>query len=967
MVDARKLTLADLREIVADATELAKGAKVKDDGGLAHLSRFGGKLFADAAGSGAAPYKVQVLFEDKGIRGRCSCMASRSRPFCKHAAALLVAWAHAPESFAEAAAPPPGASPGEAKKKDVKRGKVDDKDLMARGIEQVGTLVRELGVSGVASLAADRVDQVRALGETLREAKLRRVSARTIELSGHLAKAAARSDGFDPAAYAELIGDLLLTIRKLEKHVGGEALADEHVEELIGKVWTKKDRKPIDGLTLVEYAFLSRTTADSFVIRESRFVDLASGAHFSEKQILPAFLVKRTDPKKSWTGRLLDKASGSVYPSFPPRRLDLETPGAVGALGPAALEALIEKALPDVGAALLALQERRRDIFAPDALPVALRVEAVLADGERLQVVDGTGAALFLPEGGPEGGEAAEALAAVLREGALAALVGDVALDGALPTLFPLAAIVRARRGLGLFPLGIDAAAFLESKKLRARAPEAPGRASTRWVDIARRVGVSAAAIALGEVRDEMAHALATGLSSVTPRFAEPLAARLRDLGLAKQADLLAATAAKNDPAEKLDDFVKLHQVLGIALARLAGASQVDRARLERVPGYDSVFIPSPERTYPPREIASLQAANRINRYQAAVYYDRHFGAMRPEEIAASVYPAWADGSASAYLARALAREPAIAIEAARRVLEADAGKGRTRTPRVAKLTAIAVLAEVGTDEAATVLAAVTRRKGDEALIAHARRALEDAGTGPRASGRDPEVDTLVRAVVHGSQKDERIRALRALGERAAVAAIPAMRASLGRDLSFDVREAAAYALAQLGDVDSVDTFVQLLRQRASGSSREAKVGAHVLGVLGDARGIDELLAAYAEGWQPGIVADAMRAIGPAVLEPLLTLIEAHPEIAERKAALGVIGALPVEDVTEALAARLDAASPADFCRRAALYVTIAGAHGDCATAIVKQIVRLRPGILDKKTSTSEEKALARKCAKYIQ
>ena len=963
MADARKLTLADLREIVTDAGELAKGAKVKDDGGLAHLSRFGGKLFADASGSGAAPYKVQILFEDKGIRGRCSCMAARSRPFCKHAAALLVAWAHAPEAFAEAAAPPPGATPGEAKKKEVKRGKVDDKDLMARGIDQVGTLVRELAVSGVASLAADRVEQVRALGETLREAKLRRVSARTIELSGHLARATARADGFDAAAYAELIGDLLLTIRKLEKHIGGEALADEHVEELIGKVWSKKDRKPIEGLTLVEYAFLARTTADNFLIRESRFVDIASGEHFSEKQILPAFLVKRTDAKKSWAGQLLDKASGSIYPSFSPRRLDLETPGAVGVLGQPALEALIEKTLPDVAAALLALQERRRDIFAPDALPVALRVETVLADGERLQVVDRTGAALFLPDGG----EAAEALAGVLREGALAALVGDVALDGALPTLFPLAAVVRARRGLGLFPLGIDAATFLESKKLRARAPAAPGRASTRWVDIARRVGASAAAVALGEVRDEMAHALSTGLSSVTVRFAEPLAARLRDLGLGKQADLLAATAAKNDPAEKLEDFVKLHQVLGIALARLAGASQVDRARLEGVPGYDSVFVPSPEQAYAPHEIASLQAANLINRYQAAVYYGRHFGAMSPEEIAASVYPAWADGSASAFLARALAKAPAIAIEAARRVLEADRGRDRPRTPRVAKLTAIAVLAEVGTAEAGKVLDAVGRGKGvDQALAAHARRALERGSAHAGANGRDPEVESLVAAALHGGQKEQRIQALRTLGETAAVAAIPAMRASLTRDVSSEVREAAAYALAELGDVDSVDTFVQMLRQRANNNNKDAKVGAHVLGVLGDARGVDELLAAYAEGWSPGIVADALRAIGPAVLEPLLARIVAQPEIAERKAALGVIGALPVEDVTAALAARLDVTPAADFCRRAGIYVTIAGAHPTCAPVIVKQIIRLRPSLLDKKTSTSEEKLLARKCAKYV-
>jgi len=142
---------------------------------------------------------------------------------------------------------------------------------------------------------------------------------------------------FDAGAYAELIGDLLLTIRKLEKHVAGEPLADEHVEELIGKVWTKKDRQPVSGLTLVEYAFLERTTADAFVIRESRFVDLESGQHFSEKQILPGFLVKRTEPKKSWAGRVLGQTAGSIYPTFSPRRLDVESIGSEMVLGTAAL------------------------------------------------------------------------------------------------------------------------------------------------------------------------------------------------------------------------------------------------------------------------------------------------------------------------------------------------------------------------------------------------------------------------------------------------------------------------------------------------------------------------------------------------------------------------------------------------------------------------------------------------------
>jgi uncharacterized Zn finger protein len=107
MADARKLSLAELRDVVVDKAELQKGTQISDANHITHLSRHENKLFCDAAGSGASPYKVQILFnDDTTVKGRCSCMAARSRPFCKHAAALLVAWARAPEQFAVSDAPP---------------------------------------------------------------------------------------------------------------------------------------------------------------------------------------------------------------------------------------------------------------------------------------------------------------------------------------------------------------------------------------------------------------------------------------------------------------------------------------------------------------------------------------------------------------------------------------------------------------------------------------------------------------------------------------------------------------------------------------------------------------------------------------------------------------------------------------------------------------------------------------------
>ncbi|MBS2013324.1 MAG: HEAT repeat domain-containing protein [Deltaproteobacteria bacterium] len=978
MAEARKLAIAQLRDIVSDPSELSKGTRVFDEGGLAHLARFENKLFADAKGSGAAPYKAQIVFNDDGtLRGRCSCMAARSRPFCKHSAALLVGWARAPESFAEAAAAPGGVAGGEAaKRKEVKKGKVDTKDLMARGVEQVLTLVRELAVAGVASMAADRVEQVHALGEALREQKLRRVSARTLELARSLRDAGTRSEAFDTSDYAELMADLLLTARKLEKHIGGEALADEHVEELIGKTWTKKDRKPTSGHDLVEYAFVSRVTPDDFVIRESRFVDLESGVHYSEKQILPGFLAKRTDPKKSHAGRVLGKASGSLYPTFEPKRIDIDEVADARAVDPAIdLARLLDRALPNVTAALAALQERKKDVFAPDTLPVAIRVDSVLAHGARLRVVDAAGGALFLPD--DEMVE--EALGAILRGTRLEVLIGDVALDGALPTLFPLAAVVHDGRELALEPLNAtDAAAVLASRKVRAEAALAARNAAgarSRWSEVARAVGASTAAIALGEIREEMAQGLAMGLPSVGARFAEPLVSRLRELGLAKQADLLAAVGERQDPAEKLDDFVKLHQVLGIALARLAGAVHVDRDTLEPVPTFESVHVRKAERLLTPAEVTKA----RLTRYEAAVHYARHYEAMPLEELTQSIYPTWADGSASDYVARAFAKAPEQGIAAARKVLGFEGEPQRDKhhwywyrraNARVAKLTAIRVLQAIGSPEAKDLLAkCIERREVDAALAAHARRALRQISGAPADAALEKEQGELVARVLNAPVKEDRMAALRALADRGMVEAIRVMRASFVGDVSSDVREAAAYALAKLGDVDSVDAFVRLLRLRSTDNAR-AKVGAYALGILGDARGIGELLEAYAEGWQPGILAESMRAVGAAALEPLVTLVEERPEIAERKAALSVLATIPADDVIDLLLSKIEAlasTSSDQFCARAMLYLTLASAHDDAPRVLAKRIAELRPSMLDKKKATTEEKSLARKCGRYLE
>src|SRR5215471_10345832 len=224
-----RISLADLRGFISDAGELAKGTQIADSGALQNLAQHEQKLFCEAKGSGQAPYRVSLAFGEKPgeLKARCSCMAARSRPFCKHSAALLVSWSRAPESFVVSDAPPVSDAP--AKKTAVRTGKVSGTDLMAHGVERVATLVRELSVAGIAAAGVDRAEQVRQLGEGLRENRLRRLSARTLELAGMLDTAIARRGHVDAVAYADLLSDMLLTSRKLQRHLGGETLENRYV------------------------------------------------------------------------------------------------------------------------------------------------------------------------------------------------------------------------------------------------------------------------------------------------------------------------------------------------------------------------------------------------------------------------------------------------------------------------------------------------------------------------------------------------------------------------------------------------------------------------------------------------------------------------------------------------------------------------------------------------------------------
>ncbi|HZI11959.1 MAG TPA: HEAT repeat domain-containing protein [Myxococcus sp.] len=957
MAEVRKISggLGELTEIISDRSELQKGAQLFDGKQLQNLSRYENRLFADALGSGATPYKVSLVFGDgREVKGRCSCMAARSRPFCKHAAALLVAWSRAPEAFVTSDAAPPGLSDG-AKKKSVKKGKAETGDLMKSGVAQVSTLVRELGLSGVASLGEDRPEQVRSLAEALRANGLRRLSASTVQVSGLLEHAVARTGTFDPPAFTDLMADMLLTVRKVEKHLGGEALEDRYVEELIGKTWTKKDRAPVEGLSLVEYAFTTRTTPDNFLIRESRFVDLASGKHFSEKQIIPAFL-KRVEPKRSHAGFLLEGAKGGQYPGFAPYRLDLEDEARKLPLDGAALRRLVEVALPDVGAALAAFQEHRKDVFAPDLLPVTVKVETLLAHSRHSQLVDSGDRGLFLPaDAGLD-----EPLAAALEGAKLRVVLGDMGLEAALPTLFPMAVVVETAEGLELRGLGkLDGEAFTSRRRGGAVAPVAVPRSG--WADAARAAGASRAAIALAEVRDELAEKFANGLPALSPRAVEPLVARLKELGLEKPGALLEALAQRPDPADRLDDFIKVYQVLGIALVRIAGAVQVDGGALEPVPSHPSVHVRKIETPLPPGEALLKKARGELTRYEAAAHAARYYARMSPDELLGELYPAWSDGAASPFVAKAVAvgsRDKAMAV--ARMALS-------EHHSRMVRRTAIRALGQLGGQEARRELDALTRKGHDAGLRLYAREVLEDVRA--REAGvesvatlqrvRKERIHPQAQRALTESTKEARQSAVDSLEALGLTAAWPVLRQVLYGDPSREVRRRAAEALAFMGDSEALDRFVTLVESRGT-DDQEAKTAVYALGMLGDVRGAEALLAAFVDGWKPGVVSESLRAFGLAMLHPAVRLAEVRPEAVERQALRNLFEKFPADELTEVLLQRVEASREhPEFLERCGVYLKLAGENTHGAGKKVAAALQAIPAVAgDKTLSRAVKKAL---------
>lgn len=936
------VTRAALKEIVADASELSKGAQILDAGGLSNLSRFENRIFAEAKGSGAAPYKVQLTFGEKlpEVKARCSCMAARSRPFCKHACALLSAWASAPQGFVTSEGPPAGA-PGDAKKKSVKKGKAETAELLRKGVEQAALFVRELAVTGAASISSARLEQFRNLAEQLRGNRLRRLSAKTLELAQLLEAGAGGS--LPTLSYMDLVSDVLLTVRKLEKHLAGEPLEDKHVEELIGKTWTKKDRQPIAGLDLIGYAYMAGETADNFVIRENLFVDAQTGAHYSQKQILPAFLAKRTQPIPDFSGKLLKDAQGSTYPGYAPMRIDLETWPVAAPVSHQALDVLVSRAHPGVDAALAAFQEHRKDVFAPDATSLCIAADALVAEGDRRYLLDRNGRALPLRPSTSLDFELLEAL----EGAALRAALGRVEFRAGECQLTPMACVVEYKGNLAL-------------RLLSAGYADSTGAAE---------------ASALSEIRGELADAFVAGLGSLSPRFAEPLAQRLGELGLEKPAAVLLAAAQKADAAEKMDDVVKIYSVLGIAELRTAGSHNFQRDDLAHVPTHPAIHVRKPLSSQEPAQVARAVNAGQMNQFEAALHAANYFANLPVERLLVELWPTWADGSLTPFLVHALEDHGSGAVNAARDALQCRYGNS-------AALTAIRLLQRIASPEARHALADAVQftasRKADspapqypgELVVSGSLRTFAALEALERLDPRHVLVERLESAraklgdlllMAANPKKDAREKAVLELARHGMRAAIPALRALADDDPVAEVRNAATRALGALCDQQMVPRWVRAL-DHGNATDRERRAAAEALGMCGDSRGVLALLDLFENGDAPDLVGLAAPHFGAAIAPLVLDVFERKPELAKRQANASLIARLGFNAVAPLMRNRFAAARNApDYVTRAALYLKLAGAFSSLDKEFAKSVVADADRLIEK-----EGKALLRTAQRIL-
>ncbi len=444
MPELQPIDLTRVRQLSPD--NYGKGVEYFRKGAVSGTWRTAEALHALVSGSASQPYDVSTGPRENGSYwAKCSCPAARRQSICKHAAALLVAWAENPTGFILRAEP--GATANSAPKLDsqAKRArapKADRRDLIAAGLEKAETLLVDLASQGLTTTTREQVETIGTLVEALEAHKLRRLSRQVAEIQRAASSAQKDGSSFDERNWARLLSDgwfvLLATRKALENQTGSDGA---ELEELVGKTWLEKDLRRVENLELLELAYETAVLSSGFRVETSYLLDLREGALYTEKQITPTKL--KDAPRKKSYSRPLRVAAMGIYPGYAPLRVKM-----IDVIEEADGEGTWDRAIGLAETSAAALKQRliqsTASLTAPQEIYSLFRPAAVLSDGERLYLLDQERKAIPVEA---QGRARAWALREALLRGPLGAVLCKVRFGGAAMEAEPLSVVLRAGAG----------------------------------------------------------------------------------------------------------------------------------------------------------------------------------------------------------------------------------------------------------------------------------------------------------------------------------------------------------------------------------------------------------------------------------------------------------------------------------------------------------------------------------------
>jgi len=346
-------------------TTFERGLDYADRSKVSDAARDGDVLTAEVEGSvprgedEPARYHVRVDLEPPVPRAGCTCPVRR--PFCKHAAAVLITWQRSPEAFAAAGEPEEESSTpdgSEVSKADQRR------RARLNELNAVDDMVRELGLGGIAAKGRQWADAIPDMMARARRRRQLRLAAVLEAVHREATAPPGGDEGFAPRRWADLLADLWFTLEATRHCVEGRPVDERALEQLAGRAPREAGLARRYQVLLLELAYEVFSGPLGTRHDVSYLMDLNSGETFVERVLVPASRAKRQELKPSHDAPLLAREMG-VYPGYPPLRVALidveEGPVDVPSAASQALE-LAETSLPAIHQRLAGLA---REPFAP--------------------------------------------------------------------------------------------------------------------------------------------------------------------------------------------------------------------------------------------------------------------------------------------------------------------------------------------------------------------------------------------------------------------------------------------------------------------------------------------------------------------------------------------------------------------------------------------------------------------------